>query len=86
MGWLPVGLQKRYWALSPVPWAHDFFVVTPRHLRADAELAGFTVKLVQRVNYPLGVIPSNVRPIARIVDPVTRRFMTWAWQFVLAAG
>ena len=85
MGWLPVGLQKRYWSLSRVPWDYDFFVVTPRHLRHDAELGGFTVMLVQRFNYPLEVIPSNVRPIAKVIDRPTRRLMPWAWQFVLRA-
>lgn len=85
MGWLPVSLQKRYWSLSRVPWEHDFFVVTPRHLRSDAEAGGFTVRLVQRFNYPLDVIPSNVRPIARAVYPASRRVMPWAWQFALRA-
>jgi SAM-dependent methyltransferase len=85
MGWLPVRLQKRYWALSRVPWEHDFFVVTPRHLRREAATAEFTVRLVRRFNYPLEVIPRNVRPIARVLDRPTRRLMPWAWQFVLVA-
>ena len=63
----------------------NVFVVTPRHLGHDAELGGFTVKLVQRFNYPLEVIPGNVRPVAKIIDRPTRRLMPWAWQFVLAA-
>ena len=83
MGWLPIRLQKQYWRLSRVPWDHDFFVVTPRHLRRDARQAGFTVALVQRFNYPLEVIPERVRPVARLVDRPARRLMPWAWQFVL---
>jgi SAM-dependent methyltransferase len=34
MGWLPIRAQKVYWRASPVPWPHDFFVVTMRQLRA----------------------------------------------------
>jgi SAM-dependent methyltransferase len=83
MGYLPIRLQKQYWRVSRVPWDHDFFVVTPRHLRRDAQAAGFTVTLVRRYNYPLEVIPERVRPIARAIDRPTRRFMPWAWQFVL---
>lgn len=37
MGWLPISLQKRYWRLAPVPWDHDFFTVTVRHVRSAAE-------------------------------------------------
>lgn len=84
MGWLPTNLQKRYWRFSRVPWEHDFFVVTPRHLRRDALGAGFHVRAVRRFNYPVDVIPSRVRPLARVIDKPTRRLMPWAWQFVLA--
>jgi SAM-dependent methyltransferase len=83
MGWLPIRVQKQYWRLSRVPWEHDFFVVTPRHLRRDAHEAGFEVALVQRFHYPLDVIPRTVRPIARLIDRPTRRMMPWAWQFLL---
>ena len=85
MGWLPYKLQKQYWRLSRVPWDHDFFVVTPRHLRRDAISAGYEVVEVRRFNYPLDVIPQQVRPIAAVIDRPTRRLMPWAWQFVLRA-
>jgi ubiquinone/menaquinone biosynthesis C-methylase UbiE len=83
MGYLPMGWQKRYWSLSRVPWEHDFFVVTPRNLRNDAEAAGFSVRIVRRFNYPLEALPRQVRPVARALDWPMRRFMPWAWQFVL---
>lgn len=85
MGYLPTSLQRHYWRLSRVPWEADFFVVTPRHLTRDATAAGFSVSLVRRFNYPLEVIPGRVRSAARVVVPLTRRFMPWAWQFVLLA-
>jgi SAM-dependent methyltransferase len=84
MGYLPINLQKRYWSLSRVPWEHDFFVVTPRHLRADAAASGFRVVSVTRFNYPPDVVPRQVRAVARTLENPMRRFMPWAWQFVLA--
>jgi SAM-dependent methyltransferase len=81
MGFLPVGLQRRYWALSPVPWEHDFFVVTMRHLEHHATVSGFALLRKRSFNYPAEAIPSGVRWLARLATPVTRVF-PWAWQFV----
>ncbi len=82
MGWLPFRAQKLYWKLTPVSWEHDFFVVTPRHLRRDAALGGLSTVLVRKFNYPPEVIPRAVRGIARaLARPM--RIMPWAWQFVL---
>jgi SAM-dependent methyltransferase len=83
MGWLPIRIQKRYWKLSPVAWEHDFFVVTPRHLRRDAAAAGLSTVMVRRFNYPLEVIPERVRRLARVLER-PMRVVPWAWQFVLA--
>lgn len=82
MGWLPVKLQKMYWRLSPAPWEHDFFTVTLRHLRAEAEKAGFHVVHVNNFNYPPEALPRAARPVAVILERPMRRF-PWAWQFVL---
>jgi hypothetical protein len=84
MGWLPIGLQRRYWRLSPAPWEHDFFVVTPRHLRRDAEASGLAPRLVRRFTYPPEVVPRSVRWAARALER-PMRVVPWAWQFVLAA-
>src|SRR5262245_2574262 len=43
MGWLPLRAQKAYWRLAPVPWEHDFYVVTIKHVRRDAEAVGFEI-------------------------------------------
>lgn len=82
MGYLPIGLQRRYWRLSRVPWEHDFFVVTMRHLKRHAAASGFQVLHSQPFNYPLEAIPSRARPLARMAAPVMR-VLPWAWQFVL---
>jgi SAM-dependent methyltransferase len=82
MGFLPISLQRRYWRLSPVPWEHDFFVVTMRHLRRHAVAAGFRVAHSNPFNYPPEAIPSRVRPVARMGAPLMR-VLPWAWQFVL---
>lgn len=82
MGFLPVNLQLRYWRLSPVPWEHDFFVVTMRHLKRHAVASGFVVTYIKPFNYPLEAIPSRVRPMARIATPLMQ-VIPWAWQFVL---
>ena len=82
MGYLPIGLQRRYWRLAPVPWEHDFFVVTMRHVRRHAVAAGFRVAQTNPFNYPPEAIPSRVRPLARMGAPVMR-VLPWAWQFVL---
>jgi SAM-dependent methyltransferase len=82
MGYLPPRLQQQYWRLSRVPWDLDFYVVTPKHLRRDATAGGLEEALIRRFNYPLEVIPRQVRPIARLLDRPTRRLMPWAWQFV----
>jgi SAM-dependent methyltransferase len=82
MGWLPMRAQKAYWRLSPVSWEHDFFVVTPKHLRRDAAAGGLRLAMVRKFNYPPEVIPRRVRGIARALER-PMRVMPWAWQFVL---
>jgi SAM-dependent methyltransferase len=82
MGFLPISLQRRYWRLSPVPWEHDFFVVTMRHLRRHAVASGFRVAHSSPFNYPPEAIPSRVRVVARMGAPLMRVF-PWSWQFVL---
>jgi SAM-dependent methyltransferase len=82
MGWLPARMQKVYWKLAPVPWEHDFFVVTIRHLLRTASAAGFGTLHVKNFNYPLEVIPESVRWAAHMLDRPMRRF-PWAWQFAL---
>lgn len=81
MGWLPIRAQKVYWRLSPVPWEHDFFVVTIRELRASAERLGLRTICVRNFNYPAEVIPSALRSAWRLMERPMRR-MPWAWQFV----
>lgn len=82
MGYLPIGLQRRYWRLSRVPWEHDFFVVTMRHLQHHAVASGFQMVRSETFNYPPEAIPSRVRPLARMAAPLMR-VLPWAWQFVL---
>ncbi|HET9153179.1 MAG TPA: class I SAM-dependent methyltransferase [Solirubrobacterales bacterium] len=82
MGWLPVRAQLVYWKLSPVDWEHDFYVVTPKHLRRDAASGGMELALLRKFNYPPEVIPAKLRPIARALER-PMRVMPWAWQFVL---
>jgi SAM-dependent methyltransferase len=82
MGWLPIRAQRVYWKLSPVTWEHDFFVVTPKHLRRDAAAGGLEVTMVRKFNYPPEVIPKAVRGAARALERPMRVF-PWAWQFVL---
>lgn len=82
MGWLPMRLQLLYWKLSPAPWEHDFFVVTPKHLRRDAAAGGMRLAMVRKFNYPPEVIPQKVRWIARLLER-PMRVWPWAWQFVL---
>ncbi|HVD86864.1 MAG TPA: class I SAM-dependent methyltransferase [Solirubrobacterales bacterium] len=82
MGWLPIRAQKIYWKLSPVSWEHDFFVVTPKHLRRDAAAGGLRLAMVRKFNYPPEVIPKRVRGVARAMER-PMRVMPWAWQFVL---
>lgn len=82
MGWLPMRAQKVYWKVAPVSWEHDFFVVTPKHLKRDAGAAGFVPALVRKFNYPPEVIPEKLRGLARLAQRPMRHF-PWAWQFVL---
>lgn len=82
MGFLPVNLQRRYWRLSRVPWEHDFFVVTMRHLQRHAVASGFRIAHSNPFNYPPEAIPRRVRPVARMATPLMRVY-PWAWQFVL---
>lgn len=82
MGWLPMRAQKLYWRLSPVPWEHDFFVVTMRQLRASADRLGYRTVHVHNFNYPPEVIPHALRATWKRLERPMRR-MPWAWQFVL---
>jgi SAM-dependent methyltransferase len=82
MGWLPVRMQKVYWRLSPVPWEHDFFVVTMGQLRRSAERIGYRTVVSRGFNYPSEVIPEALRATWRLLSRPMRRF-PWAWQFVL---
>lgn len=81
MGWLPRRLQLAYWRLAPVPWDHDFYVVTVRDLRRRAESIGLEPVLIRKFNYPLGVVPSSLRWAARIFASAMKVF-PWSWQFV----
>lgn len=81
MGWLPYGMQKIYFRLSPVPWAHDFYVVTMKELRRRAEAVGYGTTFIRNFNYPLEVIPQSVRWAARLLDRPMQA-VPWAWQFV----
>lgn len=82
MGWLPVRWQLRYWRLAPVPWEHDFYVVTVRDVRQDAAAVGLEVVCVRKFNYPPDVIPRAVRWPARLLER-PMQVIPWAWQFVL---
>lgn len=81
MGWLPYRWQLRYWRLSPAPWQHDFYVVTARDVKREAERAGLTAEIIRNFNYPPEVIPRSVRWAARLLER-PMRIMPWAWQFV----
>lgn len=81
MGYLPIDLQRKYWSLSRVPWDHDFFVVTMRHLKRHAFASGFRLLLSRPYNYPVEVIPDRVRWLARMGAPFMRVW-PWSWQFV----
>lgn len=82
MGWLPISLQKKYWLFAPVSWEHDFYSVTTRHLRSEAEQVGFQIAYVANFNYPPTALPRAARPIAKILSLPMKRF-PWAWQFIL---
>lgn len=82
MGWLPLKLQKQYWKLSPVPWNHDFFVVSGSRLLKDAAIANFEPVLLRNFNYPPEAFPQSVRKVAHLLEAPMRKF-PWAWQFVL---
>jgi SAM-dependent methyltransferase len=82
MGWLPIWLQKKYWRLAPVPWDHDFFSVTIRHVRMEAKHAGFQTAYIGNFNYPAAALPKAARPLAVIFGWPMKRF-PWAWQFAL---
>ena len=81
MGWLPVGLQKQYWRLTPAVWQHDFYVVTIRDLKKRAAALGFQQVMVRNFNYPVEVVPQKLRWAANLARPVMQ-VMPWAWQFV----
>jgi SAM-dependent methyltransferase len=82
MGWLPLKMQKKYWHLSQVPWQHDFFTVTVRHLRKEAQKVGFELLHIENFNYPPEALPKAARRFAAIAKRPMQRF-PWAWQFVL---
>jgi SAM-dependent methyltransferase len=82
MGWLPVSLQRKYWSLAPVPWEHDFFTVTIRHVRAEARNTGFEIVAVNNFNYPPAALPTSVRRLASIMS-LPMKYFPWAWQFVI---
>lgn len=82
MGWLPYRVQKVYWRLAPVPWDHDFFVVTIKDLAKRAAMLGFEKVVIRNFNYPMEAIPRSLRWAARLFAPAMK-VMPWAWQFVL---
>jgi SAM-dependent methyltransferase len=82
MGWLPHGLQEKYWRYSPVAGEHDFYTVTIRHLRNAAERAGFRVAETKNFNYPPEALPQAVRRAASLLAGPMKVF-PWAWQFAL---
>jgi len=82
MGWLPLRAQKVYWRLSPVPWEHDFFVVTMKQLSATAAGLGYRTIYSSNFNYPPEVIPQALRGAWTLMERPMRR-VPWAWQFVL---
>lgn len=82
MGYLPKAVREKYWRLAPVPWEHNFFAVTKRHLRAESRNAGLQVVTVENFNYPMDALPKAVRPLASALSAPMKRF-PWAWQFVL---
>lgn len=81
MGWLPVCMQHLYWHLAPVPWKHDFYVVSIKDLKKSAEALGFETLLIRNFNYPLEVIPRALRGIAWVLGPAMS-IIPWSWQFV----
>lgn len=81
MGWLPYSIQKLYWRLAPVPWEHDFYVVTVTDVQRRAAALGFETRTIRRFNYPHGAIPRSIRWTAPLVDRLMR-VVPWSWQFV----
>jgi SAM-dependent methyltransferase len=82
MGWLPLRARLLYWRLAPVPWEHDFYVVTIGQLRQAARAVGYDVVLIRNFNYPTEAIPRSVRRLARVLA-APMRLIPWSWQFVL---
>jgi len=85
MGWLPDGLKRHYWRLSPAPWGLDFYTVGIRTLTADAKRANLPLIYRQNFNYPLEAIPQRLRPVARLLRAPMALY-PWSWQFVLQKG
>lgn len=81
MGWFPYRLQKLYWRFAPVPWEHDFYVVTIRDLKKRAKSLGYDTIVIRNFNYPIEVIPRVMRLAARLFEPIMNIF-PWSWQFV----
>ena len=81
MGWLPYRLQHIYWKLAPVPWEHDFYVVTIRDLKSRAQQVGLKPDMIRNFNYPRNVIPKMLRLISDLFRPIMNVW-PWAWQFV----
>jgi SAM-dependent methyltransferase len=84
LGYLPRGLQRRYWRLTPTGWDFEsahFFSVTIRNLQAVAAGCGFRKVRISNFNYSPAAIPSSVRWIAALHAKL--QCLPWAWQFVL---
>jgi SAM-dependent methyltransferase len=89
MGWLPEKAQVPYWRFSPTPWAKEpgskagiFYSADRSHLRTAAAEADLHIAALSPFNYPIGVMPRNLRPIVRALERPMRA-LPWAWQFVL---
>ena len=81
MGWLPAGLQDKYWSVSPSRRGAGFYTVTVRDLKHRAEDAGFSPVLISRFNYPVEAAPESVRWLVRALQ-LPMRVVPWSWQFV----
>jgi SAM-dependent methyltransferase len=82
-GYFPKSIQRYYWKLSPTGWNYEnahFFSVTANHLRKTAKSAGFCTELIRNYNYPLDVIPKDLRWAAKIHSRLG--LFPWSWQFV----
>ena len=83
MGWLPYRMQQLYFRLSPVPWEHNFYVVTVHDLRQTARAVGFSTARIRRFSYPPEAVPNHVRWVADLLER-PMRIVPLAWQFVFS--